>query len=68
MDSNRPTAVPSIGVSLQSLPLQNNCALRPFPPGRPYALMDSVIGDFARRRIPFFLRGGRGFLASSAYA
>ncbi len=65
MDSNRPTAVPLIGSFPQSLFLQNNCALKPFPLGMPYASMDFVIGGFARQRIPFFLQARAASMAGN---
>lgn len=68
MNSNRPTIVPLIRASRQSFPLQNNCALRPFPAGMPYESAPRVISDGSGGRIPFFLAAGRDINASSGKA
>ncbi|MGC4098287.1 MAG: hypothetical protein QM706_14325 [Nitrospira sp.] len=68
MDSDRPTIFPLIRASRQSFPLQNNCALRPFPAGMPYESAPRVISDGSGGRIPFFLAAGRDINALTGEA
>jgi len=55
MDPYRSSAVSTSDPLPRSIPLENNCALRPFPAGMPYALGGPVVMNPDQFRIPFFL-------------
>lgn len=58
MLSHRPAAIVSGSLS-QAIPLQNNCALRPFPPGMPHEQIEPVKNDRPSVPLPFFLKPRR---------